>query len=90
MNRALIICAAAAAALSFAACNKNQATGNQQPTSADTCNATNTSGCNHIPKIEVGSNPSDLTLDPHNHTAYVPNFFDNDASMFALFGKTRR
>ncbi|MGN6168821.1 MAG: YncE family protein, partial [Solirubrobacteraceae bacterium] len=52
------------------------------------CNATNTSGCNHIPKIEVGSNPSDLTLDTHNHTAYVPNFFDNNASVFALSGTT--
>jgi DNA-binding beta-propeller fold protein YncE len=54
------------------------------------CNATDTSGCNHIPKIEVGSSPNDLTLDTNNHTAYVPNFFDNDASMFALSGATRR
>jgi serine/threonine-protein kinase len=54
------------------------------------CNATHTSGCNHIPKTEVGSNPTDLTLDTNNHTAYVANFFDNDASIFAIFGTTGR
>lgn len=54
------------------------------------CNATATSGCHHIPKIEVGSNPTDLTLDTSNHTAYVPNFFDNNASIFATVGTTRR
>jgi DNA-binding beta-propeller fold protein YncE len=54
------------------------------------CNAINTSGCRHIPKIEVGSNPSDLTLDTNNHTAYVPDQFDNDASMFALSRTPRR
>ena len=54
------------------------------------CNATNTSGCKHIPKVEVGSNPRDLTLDTSNHTAYVPNFFDNNASIFALSGTTGR
>jgi YVTN family beta-propeller protein len=54
------------------------------------CNATNTSGCKDIPKIEVGSNPSDLTLDQANHTAYVPNFFDNTASVFGMFGPSGR
>jgi DNA-binding beta-propeller fold protein YncE len=54
------------------------------------CNATNTSGCKHIPRIEVGSNPSDLTLDLNTDTAYVPNQFDNNASMFALSRTPRR
>jgi serine/threonine-protein kinase len=54
------------------------------------CNATNTSGCHHMAKVEVGSNPSDLTLDTDNHTAYVPNFFDNDASVFTMLGTTSR
>lgn len=49
------------------------------------CNAADRSGCSQIPKIEVGSNPSDLTLDQANHTAYLPNFYDNDASMFGMF-----
>ena len=35
-----------------------------------------------IRKIQVGSNPSDLTIDPQNDTVYVPNFFDDDASVF--------
>ncbi len=47
------------------------------------CNATDTSRCSDIPKIEVGSNPSDLTLDDRNHTAYVPNFFDENTSVFS-------
>jgi DNA-binding beta-propeller fold protein YncE len=54
------------------------------------CNATNTSGCKHSPKVEVGSQPSDLTLDTNNHTAYVPNFFDNTVSIFALSRTPRR
>jgi DNA-binding beta-propeller fold protein YncE len=50
------------------------------------CNANDTVGCSRIPKIEVGSNPSDLTLDLANRTAYMPNFYDNDASVFAIVG----
>jgi len=40
------------------------------------------SHCRPIRKIQVGSNPSDLTIDPQNETVYVPNFYDNDASVF--------
>jgi DNA-binding beta-propeller fold protein YncE len=46
------------------------------------CNASNMSHCHPIRKVEAGSNPSDLTIDPQNDTVYVPNFFDNDASVF--------
>jgi len=46
------------------------------------CNASNMSHCRPIRTIEVGSGPSDLTIDPQNDTVYVPNFFDNDASVF--------
>jgi DNA-binding beta-propeller fold protein YncE len=53
------------------------------------CNALNTSGCSRIRKIEVGSTPSDLTLDKANHTLYVPNFFENDASTFSTVGSSR-
>ena len=49
------------------------------------CNASNMSHCRPTRKIEVGSNPSDLTIDPQNDTVYVPNFFDNDASVFPTF-----
>jgi YVTN family beta-propeller protein len=54
------------------------------------CNASDTSGCSQIPEIEVGSNPSDLTLDQANHTAYVPNFYDNNTSVFDMFGSPGR
>lgn len=49
------------------------------------CNAADTSGCSQAPKIQVGSNPIDLTLDQANHTAYAPNFLDNNASVFRMF-----
>ena len=49
------------------------------------CNAADTTDCSHIPNIEVGSNPGDLTLDHANHTAYVPNFYDDTTSIFATF-----
>ena len=48
------------------------------------CNARNTSGCSRIRKVEVGSNPSAITFDQHNHTVYVPNFYDDDASVFGM------
>jgi len=47
------------------------------------CNASNMSHCRPTGKIQAGSNPSDLTIDPQNDTVYAPNFFDNDASVFA-------
>jgi putative membrane protein len=80
MNRALIICTAAAAALSLAACNKNQATGNQTPATADT-NATNTSTPGQSAPINqaqdaagaaVGS-MSAATLGSHDTGAFVSN-----------------
>jgi hypothetical protein len=42
--------------------------------------------CSRIRKVEVGSNPSAITIDQHNHTVYVPNFYDNDASVFGTLG----
>jgi DNA-binding beta-propeller fold protein YncE len=50
------------------------------------CNASDISGCGRIRKFEVGSNPSAITFDRHNHTVYVPNFHDNDASVFGTLG----
>ena len=47
------------------------------------CNASNTSHCHPIRKIQAGSNPNDLTIDPQNDTVYVPNFLDNNASVFS-------
>lgn len=81
MNRALLLCAAAAAALSLAACNKNQATGNQQPASADTGNATNTSTPGQSTPVNqaqdttgaaVGS-MSAATMGSHDTGAFVSN-----------------
>jgi YVTN family beta-propeller protein len=46
------------------------------------CNASNMSHCRPTREIQVGSNPVDLTIDAQNDTVYVPNFFDNDASVF--------
>ena len=48
------------------------------------CNADNATGCADMRRVDVGSNPSDLTLDLVNRTAYVPNFYDNDASVFGI------
>jgi DNA-binding beta-propeller fold protein YncE len=50
------------------------------------CNAADTSGCSKAPKIQVGSNPSDLTLDQATYTAYAANSLDNSASVFRMFG----
>jgi putative membrane protein len=81
MNRALIICAAAAAALSVAACNKNQATGNQDQATADTGNATNTSTPGQSTPVNqaqdatgaaVGS-MSAATMGSHDTGAFVSN-----------------
>jgi YVTN family beta-propeller protein len=48
------------------------------------CNADDTSGCNDMRRVDVGSRPQDLTLDKANRTVYVPNFYDNDASVFGM------
>jgi YVTN family beta-propeller protein len=48
------------------------------------CNAGDATGCTNMRRRDVGSNPSDLTLDLVNRTAYVPNFHDNDASVFGV------
>ena len=54
------------------------------------CNASDISGCSRIRKVEVGSNPSAITFDQHNHTVYVPNFYDDDASVFGMPGWSGR
>jgi DNA-binding beta-propeller fold protein YncE len=48
------------------------------------CNADGTTSCADMLRVDVGSNPDDLTLDLVNRTAYVPNFYDNDASVFGM------
>lgn len=50
------------------------------------CNAYDKTGCGHMRRVDVGSTPSDLTLDLVNRTAYVPNFYDNDTSVFGMHG----
>jgi YVTN family beta-propeller protein len=50
------------------------------------CNTDNTTGCKDMRRVDVGSRPQDLTLDQANRTVYVPNFYDNDASVFAMVG----
>ena len=47
------------------------------------CNAVDAVGCSRMSNIQVGSDPTDLTLDLVNRTAYVPNFYDDDASVFS-------
>lgn len=80
MNRTLIICAAATAALSLAACNKNQATGNQSPATSE-ANATNTSTPGQSTPVNkaqdtaaatVGS-MSAATMGSHDTGAFVEN-----------------
>jgi DNA-binding beta-propeller fold protein YncE len=48
------------------------------------CNAMTATRCAPIRTIPVGSSPSDLALDPQRGSGYVPNFYDEDASVFAL------
>lgn len=48
------------------------------------CNALNQVHCRPIRIIPVGSEPSDLALDPVHQTGYAPNFLEGDASVFAM------
>jgi YVTN family beta-propeller protein len=48
------------------------------------CNTDDTTGCDDMRSVDVGSRPQDLTLDQANRTVYVPNFYDNDASVFGM------
>ena len=50
------------------------------------CNADDTTGCTNMRRVDVGSNPTDLTLDLANHTGYVPTFYDGDVSVFGMLG----
>jgi putative membrane protein len=81
MTRTLLLCAAAAASLTLAACNKNQATGNSTPATPDTANATNTSTPGQSAPVNqaqdavgaaVGST-SAATLGSHDTAAFVTN-----------------
>lgn len=51
------------------------------------CNASTLLGCAALRQVEVGSAPSDLALDAQTHTAYAPNFHDNDVSVFGLIAQ---
>ena len=85
MNRALLICAAATAALSLAACNKNQAS-NQTPATADTNSVSNTSSVGQAEPVNhaqdtagaaVGS-MSAATMGSHDTGAFVSNAAQGD------------
>ena len=85
MNRALLFCAAGAAALSLAACNKNQAS-NQTPATADTNAVSNTSSVGQAEPVNhaqdatgaaVGS-MSAATLGSHDTAAFVSNAAQGD------------
>jgi putative membrane protein len=80
MTRTLLLCAAAATALSVAACNKNQAS-NQTPATSDTNAVSNTSSVGQSPPVNkaqdatgaaVGS-MSAATLGSHDTGAFVSN-----------------
>lgn len=80
MTRALLLCAAAAAALSLGACNKNQAS-NQTPATSDTNMVSNTSSVGQSTPVNkaqdaagavVGS-MSAATLGSHDTAAFVSN-----------------
>lgn len=85
MNRALLICAAATAALSLAACNKNQA-GNSTPANTDTNSVSNTSSVGQSGPVNsaqdtagavVGS-MSAATMGSHDTAAFVSNAAQGD------------
>ena len=85
MNRALIICAAATAALSLAACNKNQAS-NQTPATSDTNSVSNTSSVGQAEPVNhaqdtagaaVGS-MSAATMGSHDTGSFVSNAAQGD------------
>ncbi|MGO8960934.1 MAG: YncE family protein [Streptosporangiaceae bacterium] len=47
------------------------------------CNATNTAGCGRsFPVVPVGGFPSGLAVSEAAGTVYVPNYFDNNVSVF--------
>ena len=80
MTRAIMLCAAAAAALSLAACNKNQA-GNSAPAETNTAEAANTSTpgqsmpankAQDVTGAAVGST-SAATMGAHDTGAFVSN-----------------
>jgi putative membrane protein len=85
MTRAVLLCAAAAAALSLAACNKNQAS-NQTPATPDTNAVSNTSsvgqsapanGAQDATGAAVGS-MSAATMGSHDTGAFVSNAAQSD------------
>ena len=85
MTRTLLLCAAAAAALSLAACNKNQAS-NQTPATADTNAVSNTSSLGQAEPVNhaqdtagaaVGST-SAATLGAHDTGAFVSGAAQGD------------
>jgi DNA-binding beta-propeller fold protein YncE len=47
------------------------------------CNAADASACRRIGRVQVGSDPSDLALDPGRGLVFVPNFYDDDVSVLA-------
>jgi YVTN family beta-propeller protein len=49
---------------------------------AGRCNALHTSGCRYADlRVPTGRFPDDATLDPANHTVYVPNRIDNSLTL---------
>jgi putative membrane protein len=85
MNRAILVCAAATAALSLAACNKNQAS-NQTPATSDVNAVSNTSSVGQSEPANqaqdatgaaVGS-MSAATLGSHDTGAFVSNAAQSD------------
>jgi putative membrane protein len=85
MTRAVLLCAAAAAALSLAACNKNQAS-NQTPATPDTNAVSNTSsvgqsapanGAQDATGAAVGT-MSAATMGSHDTGAFVSNAAQSD------------
>ena len=85
MNRALLLCAAAAAALSLAACNKNQAS-NQTPATPDTNAVSNTSSVGQAEPVNKAQDAtgaavgtvSAATMGSHDTGAFVSNAGQSD------------
>lgn len=85
MNRSILICAAAVAAMSLAACNKNQAS-NQTPATSDTNQVSNTSSPGQSEPVNkaqdttgaaVGS-MSASTMGAHDTGSFVTNAAQSD------------
>jgi putative membrane protein len=85
MNRALLLCAATAAALSLAACNKNQAS-NQTPATSDVNSVSNTSSVGQAEPVNHAQDTagaavgtmSAATLGSHDTGAFVSNAAQGD------------